>query len=826
MFYKSAIKWIKATKSRGMIVTPPALASIREGLYRVTQSSWWEWRVGTTPFFWRWTEEFQERIRDGIKLWISGRLKPYKRAQRGHRDPVKKSQVLRKLNKIRKRGYVEAGYVESLISFFDVEKGSDDIRMVYDGSASGLNDLLWAPWFPLPTLETLLRSVEPGTFMSDNDVGEMFLNFMLHEDVRKLCGVDFTLYYPEELEGSDLNVLWERWQRCAMGLRTSPYQAIQAVLWAEELIMGDRLDENNVFRWNQLHLNLPGSADYDPSKSWVRKLRSDGVLAADLQIYVDDFRTSGPTEVDCWKASQRVSSVLGSVGIQDTPRKRRPPSLEPGAWAGGVMHSSNDEVTILVTEERWAKTRKILRRIELDMDSSSGMKYDLLNSDRGFLVYVTRAYPALTPYLKGIHLTLASWQGERDPDTGWKAKTRKQVIDDLDPLSWDSKFGMVSKTNQEAPEYVDPVPRMAEDMRALLDLTASLEAPKRAARMKFLAQVIYGFGDASGHGFGSTFLVDGERIRYRTGSWTITNEHSSNFRELCNLVESMEDLSEEGLLAGREIFLFTDNSTAERAYYKGTSSAKPLFELVLRLKKLEMSGKFKLHVIHVAGTRMIAQGTDGMSRGDHGSGVMAGMPMLSFVPLNLSALDRSEHLLPWIQSWSQDERSLEVLRPEDWYSSHQSEGCYLWAPPPAAADAATELMAKSIHKRYDSTHIMVVPRLMTARWRKVLGKATDVLIVIPVGTPVWPASEHEPLILAISFPLISHRPWRLRGSRLMDSLSVDLSDMWTEAFDGTGSVLRKFVQRARTLDGVPSSVVWEMLHGDGGRPVRDQATQG
>jgi hypothetical protein len=205
---------------------------------------------------------------------------------------------------------------------------------------------------------------------------------------------------------------------------------------------------------------------------------------------------------------------------------------------------------------------------------------------------------------------------------------------------------------------------------------------------------------------------------------------------------------------------------------------------------------------------------------------MAGMPMLSFVPLNLSALDRSEHLLPWIQSWSQDERSLEVLRPEDWYSSHQSEGCYLWAPPPAAADAATELMAKSIHKRYDSTHIMVVPRLMTARWRKLLGKATDVLIVIPVGTPVWPASEHEPLILAISFPLISHRPWRLRGSRLMDSLSVDLSDMWTEAFDGTGSVLRKFVQRARTLDGVPSSVVWEMLHGDGGRPVRDQATKG
>jgi hypothetical protein len=27
----------------------------------------------------------------------------------------------------------------------------------------------------------------------------MFLNFILHEDVRKAAGVDLTLYFPEEL---------------------------------------------------------------------------------------------------------------------------------------------------------------------------------------------------------------------------------------------------------------------------------------------------------------------------------------------------------------------------------------------------------------------------------------------------------------------------------------------------------------------------------------------------------------------------------------------------------------------------------------------------
>jgi hypothetical protein len=338
------------------------------------------------------------------------------------------------------------------------------------------------------------------------------------------------------------------------------------------------------------------------------------------------------------------------------------------------MHSSDDKVTVLLAEDRWAKTRRVLLRIYLDMDSPLGMKYDLLLCDRGFLIYVTRAYPTLTPYLKGIHLTLASWLGERDPESGWKAKTRRQAIDDLNPLSWEPKFGLEEDSPAEAPEYVWPVPRMKDDMLALLDLTASTTAPKRLIRMTLLALVLYGFGDASGLGYGSTFLVDGNEIRYRHGTWTITNEHSSNFRELRNLVDTMEDLAAEGGLLGREIFLFTDNTTAERAYFKGTSSNELLFELVLRLRKLEMTVQFKLHVVHVAGTRMIEQGTDGMSRGDHGSGVMAGSSMLSFVPLNESALHRSKTLLPWIQSWSQFDNTLVVLSPEDWFDNHQSEG--------------------------------------------------------------------------------------------------------------------------------------------------------
>jgi hypothetical protein len=171
---------------------------------------------------------------------------------------------------------------------------------------------MWAPWFPLPTIEDLIDLVEPGTCMADNDVGEMFLNFVMHEDLRKLCGIDLTMFKA----GSDIPkaVKWRRWCRNAMGLLSSPYLSVQAMLWGQEVILGDRMEVRNVFRWKRIRLNLPGSSDYNPSLVWVRKEREDGSLAADYVCYVDDERTTGPTDEECWKASQRVSSRSTYLG--------------------------------------------------------------------------------------------------------------------------------------------------------------------------------------------------------------------------------------------------------------------------------------------------------------------------------------------------------------------------------------------------------------------------------------------------------------------------------------------------------------------------------
>jgi hypothetical protein len=44
--------------------------------------------------------------------------------------------------------------------------------------------------------------------------------------------------------------------------------------------------------------------------------------------------------------------------------------------------------------------------------------------------------------------------------------------------------------------------------------------------------------------------------------------------------------------------------------------------MILELRKMEMEGQFIIHLIWIAGKRMIAQGSDGLSRGDFSSGVM------------------------------------------------------------------------------------------------------------------------------------------------------------------------------------------------------------
>jgi hypothetical protein len=231
-------------------------------------------------------------------------------------------------------------------------------------------------------------------------------------------------------------------------------------------------------------------------------------------------------------------------------------------------------VTVSVTQERWEKARGIIGWIDSEISGGDDVDFKMLEKHRGFLVYVSRTYPAMVPYLKGIHLTLDSWRPWRSSD-GWKM-TQSEITMALNDESLDF-MGEGHVSDRKAPNRVNWVPHLREDVDALLCLTRLELPPHRVVRPREGSTVVSCFGDASGSGFGSCYLKE-DKVSYYSGQWSEdSGSNSSNYRELSNLINSMEQAHLDGTLADSEVFVFTDNTAAESAFLRALRHQKPCF---------------------------------------------------------------------------------------------------------------------------------------------------------------------------------------------------------------------------------------------------------
>ncbi len=509
----------------------------------------------------------------------------YQEGQPRDRDPKSKALTEEKLQKVIDRGYLEnKDLILSLTSFFSVPKGETDIRMVYDGTKCGLNGSVWVPTFYMPTLASHLRAVVEGTHMCDVDIGEMFLNFMLHPTLRVLCGVDLSNY---DLNLSSLDVpvdpaevkTWVSWNRIAMGLKWSPYQAIKGMHFAEEVIRGNRKDPDNVYRWDRVRLNLPGQPDYEPALPWVSKVKilEDGsaVIAADLHTFMDDMRPCGATKKEGWLAGRKAASIINWLGCQDASRKRRDSRQDPGSWAGCVVRTEGG-VFALVSEDKWIKAKSQITELEDLLDSQpETLPRKRLEQIRGFLGYITQTYRYMIPYLNGLHITIDGWRRNRDPD-GWKLPASKQGKRG-NAKSPADRAREHDTEEEEIPALVQAKPRLFSDIAALLALSEADAPPWRLVRPKHSSVVTYGFGDASGSAYGGASQVAGaDEFHFQFGQWTarVSGEESSNWREFTNLVEYLEERDTVGMLKDSEVFMSTIHFSAgrRRGYWRSWMS--------------------------------------------------------------------------------------------------------------------------------------------------------------------------------------------------------------------------------------------------------------
>ncbi len=156
--------------------------------------------------------------------------------------------------------------------------------------------------------------------------------------------------------------------------------------------------------------------------------------------------------------------------------------------------------------------------------------------------------------------------------------------------------------------------------------------------------------------------------------------------------------------------MFTDNILVKCACHKGSGPWKELFDLVLHLCKLQMDKLF-LHVIHIPGKQMCDQATEGLSIGQLNEGVMHHGTLLQQVPLHFSAFNWQLSVWPGVISFFADHPA--NLTPMEWYTLGHTNGTFVWAPPPVAADATLEQLAAATHKHPYNTHLVIIPHLMT-----------------------------------------------------------------------------------------------------------------
>jgi hypothetical protein len=312
------------------------------------------------------------------------------------------------------------------------------------------------------------------SWIGDLDLGEMFHNFPLDVGLQPYCGIDMSPYFSEVKS-------WERWVRLMMGLSSSPYCSIKGFQVALEAILGDCTDPSNVFHWTDIMPYLPGDPTYNPTRPRVWKLNAvTGKMASSLLTYVDDLQGLGCTQQQCWEDLHHVASKLAYLGIQVAARNTRPPSTIPGPWAGAVAWSSSAGVSICSTREKWIRAQQIVLRWRQDLQEhhanmhSKGLFLSCLEGSRGFLVHMQHVYPAMTPYIKGLHLTVDSWRDNCNVD-GWKLNRPPSTYPGGD---WDKDMDPPDLLHNR-PQFVKSVPRYGSDLDVLHLLLMPKEPPLR-----------------------------------------------------------------------------------------------------------------------------------------------------------------------------------------------------------------------------------------------------------------------------------------------------------------------------------------------------------
>eukprot|EP00536_Pseudo-nitzschia_multiseries_P015340 jgi/Psemu1/42140/gm1.42140_g len=213
--------------------------------------------------------------------------------QSPYSDPNIKALIKEKASIVIDKGYIKLAdieFVEAMMFMFHVLKGKMDVRIVDDGTKSGLNNTLHTPWFSLPTMmDSMLQWVE-----------------ILRS--RPLSVASFSTQRTWH------NRVWMH--NAIVGLKPFPYNSEQGSLQAKCIVLGYPRDLSNPYVWDWVCPYFSGMESYDPTQPLISKLRSDRLQATKIMQYVEDVQITG-IEGFAWECSSKIVKGLCWLCLHD-----------------------------------------------------------------------------------------------------------------------------------------------------------------------------------------------------------------------------------------------------------------------------------------------------------------------------------------------------------------------------------------------------------------------------------------------------------------------------------------------------------------------------
>ena len=591
------------------------------------------------------------------------------------------------------------------------KEATSKARIINDQSRSGVNENLPTPPVTLPMIEDVLRRIYANAYLVESDFKDHFYHYYVCEEDRRYLGL-------QRPYGKGLS----RWNRLPMGARTSPHHcsALTAV-WEDCLMLQPPFCGETV-------VNVPGTRTFDPSLPHLYRRAADGTPAADAAVYVDDLCGWAPTKAAGMQAIRSVVVRGGNFGFVCKYSKLKGPKRTGRAFHGFVIDTRPElgGPRVLLRDDARQNGLDLIARA---LASRGTIPRRTLAQLVGKLLSMAPAVPHGVTFLRRL---------------------------------WDSLHALHLPLGRRPGKRYDVLVALDEEhckdlvwwQQALSDHSGVYLLRNKDVRLRVH------YTDGSGYGTGGCsheFTHEAlPKVEYFSGLWRgEVTSMTSNWKELRSILTALrrERLSAERqhrrtALWRTRIYHLTDNLVSETILHKGASTS-PRLQQLLREIALELRlQQCDLVPMHVAGKRLIAQGTDGLSRGQTSAGALSGTAtdVKIYNPLCATPAPMPGALRAWAEETYGMQR--ELWHPRDWTAANVRGKDTLWMPPPLLArDALTCVLKQHMIAPTTTAATFLLPRRYTAPWRRLL-RRFQTQTVRAGATERWPADEFEPLIIA------------------------------------------------------------------------------